>query len=84
MVFFYLSNYHQRAGLHEIHAQGCSQMPNMLNLTYLGPFNNCKEAFRKAIASYEEVELCPLCCEKLNQSILEKGENKTVMGLPEK
>ncbi len=49
--------------MHEIHAQGCPHMPDMLDLTYLGPFNNSKEAVRKAKLNYQEVKTCPECCE---------------------
>ncbi|MDN3670060.1 hypothetical protein QWY93_12070 [Echinicola jeungdonensis] len=63
MIFFYLTNFHQKEGVHEIHAQGCPQMPGMLELTYLGPFNNPEEAVRKAKVKYDEVKTCPECCQ---------------------
>jgi len=70
MVFFYLSNFYQKSGEHEIHVQGCPEMPEMDSLTYLGPFNNSLEALRSAQKRFEDVNVCEHCCKDLQKSVL--------------
>ncbi|WP_215222980.1 hypothetical protein [Echinicola shivajiensis] len=70
MVFFYLTNFLPSDEGHEVHVQGCPEMPKMDSLTYLGPFNNCHEALRSAKRKFSAVSTCPHCCSMENQSIV--------------
>ncbi|WP_186756287.1 hypothetical protein [Echinicola salinicaeni] len=70
MVFFYLTNFLPNDEGHEVHVQGCAKMPSMDSLTYLGPFNNYKEALRSAERKFDEVSVCPHCCSTQNNTVL--------------
>lgn len=70
MVYFYLTNFHLKSAPHRIHAQGCSDMPSMEDLAYLGPFNNSDEALRNAERKYSNVQKCEKCCSPRKQAIL--------------
>ena len=62
MKFFYLSSKPNTDGQFEIHDRECEHLPIALDRDYLGPFNNGKEAMRKAQDLKSEVCLCPDCC----------------------
>lgn len=62
MKFFYLSSKPNTGGKFEVHDRECEHLPNALDRDYLGPFNNGKEAMRKAESLKTEVCVCPTCC----------------------
>ncbi|AWW31712.1 hypothetical protein DN752_17115 [Echinicola strongylocentroti] len=70
MTFFYLTNFYDQSLPHVIHALGCPDMPDMNELSYLGPYNNCSEALRSAGKKVTNATVCACCCEKLKASIL--------------
>lgn len=47
---------------HEVHAEGCQWMPSAINRDYLGYFNSCGEAVKKAKEKYLNVDGCATCC----------------------
>ncbi|MDI1322775.1 MAG: hypothetical protein PSV36_08495 [Algoriphagus sp.] len=70
MKFFYLNSKPNSEGKFEIHDRECDSLPSALDRDYLGPFNNGKEAMRKAEDSKSEVCLCPTCCASNFQAII--------------
>lgn len=70
MKFFYLSSKPNTAGKFEIHDRECDLLPNPLDRDYLGPFNNGKEAMRRANDVKSEVCLCVACCASSFQAII--------------
>lgn len=64
MKFFYLGISQDPLEVGEVHKNNCSQLPPMLNRTYLGPFNNAKEALRNAKEKKKNVTACSKCCEE--------------------
>jgi hypothetical protein len=62
MKFFYLSTKCNSSGKYEIHERNCVHIPPILDREYLGPFNNGREALRRAINLNPNASLCPVCC----------------------
>lgn len=62
MKFFYLSITKNPIDVSEVHEQNCPLIPSMAERTYLGPFNNGKEALRRAAERKKHVAACPECC----------------------
>ncbi len=62
MKFFYLSSKPNETGYFEIHEKECLLMPDALDRDYLGPFNNGREALRKAILINPKALCCETCC----------------------
>ncbi len=58
---YYVNKNAQNKGEHEVHAEGCSRMPEMQNRQYLGYFDNCKDAIYKAKEYYSNVDGCYYC-----------------------
>lgn len=46
---------------HEVHADGCSSMPNPENRKYLGNYTNCRDAVREAKRTYPDADGCRIC-----------------------
>lgn len=65
MKTYYVNKNAQSTGEHEVHAYGCSHMPNQPLL--LGAFNNCIEAIAKARQHYTNVDGCFYCCEECHK-----------------
>ncbi|MBS9523047.1 hypothetical protein KIH41_05790 [Litoribacter ruber] len=61
MKFFYIDENLSDSGVKKIHAQGCAQMPDMMNRRYLGPFNNSEEALRRVAPLEPTAEICSVC-----------------------
>lgn len=68
MKFFYLEITRDPSDVSEVHEQNCPSIPSV-EKTYLGPFNNAKEALRKALEKKENVALCPKCCSSEDTSV---------------
>lgn len=47
---------------HEVHTEDCQWLPSVSNRDYLGYFNSCSEAIKKAKESYSNVDGCATCC----------------------
>ena len=62
MKFFYLSITKNPSEASEVHDQNCTTLPSMAERSYLGPFNNGKEALRKAAERKKNVVACTECC----------------------
>ena len=79
MKFFYLSSVPNSENLFEVHDKECEMIPDSINRDYLGPFNNGKEALRKAIQLKSESTLCPKCCIGAPQPIIfsERSKERT-------
>ncbi|MEX2595140.1 MAG: hypothetical protein WD426_20415 [Anditalea sp.] len=69
MKFFYLGISKNPLEVSEVHRNNCPQLPSMLNRTYLGSFNNAKEALRNAKGKKENVTICSECCQKEMSSV---------------
>lgn len=62
MKFFYLGITKNPFDTSEVHEQNCPSIPSMAERSYLGPFNNGREAMRKAVERKKNVAVCPECC----------------------
>jgi tRNA splicing ligase len=62
MKFFYLSSKSNSSGKFEIHEKDCIDIPEAIVRDYLGPFNNGREALRKALISEKLAVCCEKCC----------------------
>ncbi len=69
MKFFYLSSKPNSSGNFEIHEKECEFIPEALDRDYLGPFNNGKEALRKALLTSPKSICCEACCKSSFQAI---------------
>ncbi len=47
---------------HEVHTKDCQWMPSAANRDYLGYYNNCAAAVKKAEEIYANVDGCATCC----------------------
>ncbi|WP_143960562.1 hypothetical protein [Litoribacter populi] len=61
MKFFYIDENLSESGVKKIHAQGCANMPDMMNRRYLGPFNNSEEALRRISQQEPAAKICQEC-----------------------
>lgn len=61
MARYYVNQNAQSNGDHEVHKTGCSFMPAASNRTYLGDFQSCAGAVRKAKQYYNQVNGCYYC-----------------------
>ncbi len=64
MTIYYLNETAKPSGEHELHTSNCQSLPYAINRIYLGVFHNCQEAIVKAKQEYDNVIICPLCCNK--------------------
>ena len=61
MARYYVNKNAQANGDHEVHKTGCSFMPAPEHRIYLGDFNSCHDAVRKAKGHYSQVNGCYYC-----------------------
>ena len=47
---------------HEVHKSSCYRLPSESNRIYLGFYNSCSEALKKARTYYLNVDACVICC----------------------
>ncbi|MEI8388819.1 MAG: hypothetical protein WCG23_02930 [bacterium] len=59
---YYVNQNAQSTGEHEVHCEECSYLPDVLNRQYLGAFDNCRDAVKKAKEYYSNVDGCYYCC----------------------
>ncbi len=68
MARYYVNRNAQANGDHEVHELGCVHMPNEDNRTYLGEFDSCGPAKRKAQGIYPTADGCFYCCRPCHRS----------------
>ncbi len=73
MKFFYLESNPNKEGKYEIHERECDLIPDILDREYLGPFNNGKEAMRKALNMNPKACTCEKCCNSSFQGVFFKN-----------
>lgn len=61
MARYYVHTRAQPNGDHEVHKLGCAHMPEEDNRIYLGDFDHCRGAVRKAKEHYSLVDGCYYC-----------------------
>lgn len=61
MKNYYVNKIKQSNGDHEVHESSCNRLPSMENREYLGLFNDCKEAVKKAKEKYAQSDGCYFC-----------------------
>lgn len=61
MPRYYVNKNAQSNGDHEVHKSGCSFMPSEENSLYLGAFDSCQPAVRKAKEYYYQANGCYYC-----------------------
>lgn len=69
MKFFYLSSKPNKNGHFEIHEKECQSIPDSIDRDYLGPFNNGREALRKALIMKPTAVCCENCCKSTFQAV---------------
>ena len=65
---YYVNKNAQSNGDHEVHRDGCSWLPDVLNRIYLGLFSNCHPAVREARKHYTQVNGCYFCSKPCHTS----------------
>jgi hypothetical protein len=61
MNHYYINDEPQTTGEREVHKEGCTYLPSVLNRTYLGMFDTCHGAVQKAKEKYSNVDGCYFC-----------------------
>ncbi|MYA85517.1 MAG: hypothetical protein F4Y12_08015 [Acidimicrobiaceae bacterium] len=61
MEHYYVNKNAQDNGDHEVHTDGCSWLPHVLNRIYLGYLASCSAAVTKAREYYTQVNGCYFC-----------------------
>lgn len=61
MANYYVNKNAQPTGEHEVHQSNCSHLPDEENKLFLGSFDNCHAAIRKAKEHYTNVDGCYYC-----------------------
>ena len=64
MQHYYFNQNTDAQGNHQVHAVGCSFLPNIENQTYIGYEPDCHAAIRRAIANTNQTNFngCYYCC----------------------
>ena len=60
---YYVNKNAQTTGEHEVHREDCKWLPDDENRLYLGMFDNCKDAVKKAKETYPNSDGCFYCSE---------------------
>ncbi len=74
MKFFYLSFKANGKGGFEIHEKECELIPEPLDRDYLGPFNNGREALRKALLMKSAAVCCESCCKSTFEAVFNSAK----------
>ena len=61
MARYYVNKNAQDNGDHEVHVTGCNYLPKPENRIYLGSFDSCHNAVKKARETYSQVNGCYWC-----------------------
>ena len=62
METYYLSLVAQTKGEHEVHVASCVYLPERAKREFLGVFENCHEAIKRAKDYFDNVDGCAYCC----------------------
>lgn len=69
MYRYYVHTSTDNHGEYEVHKEGCSHLPTILNREYLGLFSNCTQAVAQAKAKgYKTADGCYWCCQACHRS----------------
>lgn len=68
MATYYVNDNAQSNGDHEVHTSTCSFVPSVANRTYLGVFDNCKDAVKEAKKKYTKTNGCKSCSNECHTS----------------
>jgi hypothetical protein len=66
MARYYVNKNAQANRDHEVHREGCTFMPAPKNRAFLGNFDSCRDAVRKAKGSYAQANGCYYCARPCN------------------
>ena len=61
MDHYFVCDKPQANGDHEVHKEDCTFCPGISNRTYLGFYENCKDAIVEALKKYSLVNGCSKC-----------------------
>jgi len=61
MKNYYVNKHAQSNGDHEVHEANCQYLPTVQNREYLGEFDSCKGAVKKAKENYSTADGCKTC-----------------------
>lgn len=64
---YYKNKNAQANGDHEVHEEGCLWMPSEENRLYLGLFEDCRDAVKKAKQIDPSADGCKHCCPKAHE-----------------
>ena len=76
-MFYFVNNHASENGNHEVHAQGCKQMP--ADKAYLGNFENVGQALVEARKDFWQSSTCT-CCTGVHRA--PQGAVRISMALP--
>ena len=76
MKFFYLSSKPNPIGQFEVHEKECQNIPDAVDRDYLGPFNNGREALRKALQVQDASVCCEICCKSISEPLIIHSKKK--------
>lgn len=62
MPNYYVNNNAQTSGDHEVHKEGCMWLVEVVSKTYLGIFDSCHVAVKRAKTIYPSADGCLTCC----------------------
>lgn len=66
---YYVHTKTDNQGDHEVHIQNCGYLPSEQNRQYLGEFNDCSSAVKKAKElGYKPTNGCYYCCNECHTS----------------
>jgi hypothetical protein len=63
---YYVNDNAQANGDHEVHTEQCQFLPSSNNRRYLGYFDRCQEAVKKARETYPQSNGCYFCSRECN------------------
>lgn len=78
MKFFYLSSKPNQVGQFEVHEKECQSIPNAVDRDYLGPFNNGREALRRALQIQQSAVCCQECCKSNFEALVFNSKKKEI------
>lgn len=68
MATYYVNKNAQSNGDHEVHKSNCSWLPDESNRMYLGTFDKCSDAVKKAKETYKNSDGCAYCSPECHTS----------------
>ena len=68
MASYYVNNNAQANGDHEVHKQGCYWLTLVVSKNYLGEYDSCNGAVKKAKETYSTANGCAYCSSSCHTS----------------